>query len=104
MIKIIPQEAQISEMPINQLSGNESIAFASKQGNIRILARLKKYTYGAANDTAGHWGFIPLTSTGEPSFIADTFHACVLGAVKSRKLFIYTTIAELVQLSKTEQP
>jgi hypothetical protein len=107
MRKIVT-EIKPTEVRLQNLVGSEIVAYRSKNSeNFCILTKLTSKTifekaltaaqkYGGAPNSV--YGFVALnSSTSEPRFIANTWQGAIELASKSREVFTFTSMKEMLE-------
>ena len=88
-MKTLVRKKEIEEINIDNLIGNELIAYKCKSdsNSYAILAKILH----------GNWGFVPLNdSNSNPRYVAQSWHRAIENASKCRVLRVFDSMNDLI--------
>ena len=100
MQKVIIKPVAAKEIKLNDLQGNEIVAYRSQNSpNYCILAKLTQKDFGQQK-----YGFVALNcSNSSPRYVGDTWYDAIATAGKSREIMVFASMDEMLtaMLNKT---
>ena len=100
MQKIIIKPVAAKEIKLNDLQGNEIVAYRSQNSpNYCVLAKLTQKDFGQQK-----YGFVALNcSDTPPRFVGNTWYEAITIAGKNRDVMVFTSMDEMLtaMLNKT---
>lgn len=95
MKKLVQKISPVNEITVDQLTGNEIVAY--KQHGSNNLSVLAEFTEGEGVLKRNVFGFIPLNRTGRPTYLSVSFYSSIADAMSNRQVYTFEDQKDLAK-------